>query len=124
MKAVLALAALALTLSACTEQDMCIYRATQDVKEAERRIDTLQGNIARGYAVHTSQEQVTVTGVCYRENGDPYECPKTEWKRVERPVAIDVGDQRQQMRALKARLPAMRTAAAQATAQCRQTYPE
>ncbi|HBZ45101.1 MAG TPA: hypothetical protein DEO85_13820 [Maritimibacter sp.] len=125
MKPVLSLAALALvTLAACSEQDMCIYRATQDLKTAERRISTLEGNVARGYAIHRSQERITYTGVCYDKAGDPYECPKTRWETVETPVSIDVPDQRRQLSDLRAQIPALTRAAANAQAQCRQAYPE
>lgn len=125
MKPILALGAAALiALAACSEQDMCLYRASADVKAAERQISTLQGNISRGYAIHKTQERVTYTGVCYRKNGKPYECPKTEWQQVERPVPIDVRDQRRQLRELQLRLPAMKRAATAAAQQCRVQYPE
>ncbi|MBV7409137.1 hypothetical protein [Maritimibacter sp. DP1N21-5] len=124
MKPLFALGSLVLLLAACSEQDMCIYNASSDLKAAERQLGTLRGNVARGYAIHKTQERVTYIGVCYDKQGDPYGCPKTEWERVERPVAIDVGDQRRQIAALESRLPALRAATARASQQCRVAYPE
>lgn len=124
MKPIIALGLALVTLAACTERDMCLYRAAQDLNAAERRIDDLRGNISRGYALHISRERVTYQGVCFDEKGEPYGCPKTDWQRVERPVPIDVADQRRQLRDLQAQIPALRRTAASAQAQCRQTYPE
>lgn len=124
MKPFLVLGVSLLILSACTEREICIYQAAQDLNAAERRIDELRGNISRGYALHVSRERVTVQGVCFDKDGKPYGCPKTDWQRVERPVSIDVADQRRQLRDLQARIPSLRRSAAASQAQCRQTYPE
>lgn len=118
-----ALAGLTL-LSACTEQDLCILRNTQDLRSAESRISELEGNVARGYAIHRTTEPYTYTGVCRDRNGEPYECTKTDFRSVERPVSIDVADQRAQLASLRARLPALQEKANLARSQCAQLYPE
>ena len=123
MRPLVALALLAL-LAACSEQDVCVYRANSDLRDSERRLSELQGNVARGYAIHTSQERRTYVGVCYDKDGDPYECPKSDWETVERPVAIDVTDQRRQIAAIESRLPALRRATAAAVQDCRAAFPE
>ena len=117
------LAALVL-LTACTEQDLCVIRNTQDLRAAESRIAELEGNVARGYAIHRSTEPYEYRGVCRDREGEPYECLKTDFRTVEKPVAIDVADQRRQLAALKARLPEMQEKANIAKAQCAQLYPE
>ncbi|MGR3362589.1 MAG: hypothetical protein ACU0CY_00260 [Maritimibacter harenae] len=124
MKPLLALVAAALLLTACTEQDMCVYRNTAELRATESRINELEGNIARGYAIHRTTEPYTFTGVCRDKDGKPFECTRTEFREVERPVAIDVADQRRQLRALKVKLPELEREAAAARAQCAQLYPE
>ncbi|MAM60689.1 hypothetical protein [Maritimibacter sp. UBA3975] len=118
-----ALAAL-LALAACTEQDLCVLRNTQDLRAAESRIGELEGNVARGYAIHRSTEPYEYRAVCRDRDGEPYECTKTDFRTVETPVPIDVADQRRQLAALKARLPALQEKANLAKAQCAQLYPE
>lgn len=127
MKPLYALAALAF-LAACSEQDLCVYRNTQDLRAAERRIAELEANIARGYAIHISQERYTYEGVCYKEgkNGKPvpYACLKHDWREVEKPVAINVGEERRKLAALKTALPALQARTNEAIAQCQTLYPE
>lgn len=128
MKPFIALGLVAVTLAACTEQDMCINRATQQVSAAERQIRTLEGNIARGYALHSTMERITYEDVCYKQREGkkpkPYPCTKSKFERVERPVSIDVADQRRQLRALKLQLPNLRRTAAETATQCKADYPE
>lgn len=102
---------------------MCVYRNTADLRAAEARIATLEGNITRGYAIHETRDLRTVTGICYRADGTPYECPKSEWVEIERPVSIDIADQRRQLADLKRRLPALRAAAQEAKRACEAAYP-
>lgn len=124
MKPVLAALAALVVLSACTEQDMCIYRNTQDLRAAESRIQELEGNVARGYAIHRTTEPYTYTGVCRDKDGKPYECTKTDFRTVEKPVSIDIADQRAQLAALRSQLPAFQEKASLARSQCAQLYPE
>lgn len=111
-------------LASCTEQDICVWRNTADLRQAESRIGELEGNIARGYAIHTSTETYQYTGVCHDRDGKPYECTKTDTRTVEVPVEIDIPDQRRQLAELTAKLPALQAAAETAKTQCRQLYPE
>lgn len=67
----LPLIAAAATLSACaTPREQCISRANADYRNVETAIATAQGNIARGYALHTQTVPYMVTSTCYRN--DPY----------------------------------------------------
>ncbi|MEC7762386.1 MAG: hypothetical protein VX874_10810 [Pseudomonadota bacterium] len=124
MKPFLAAIAALVALSACTEQEMCVIRNTQDLRSAESRISTLEGNVARGYAIHRTTEPYTYTGVCRDRNGDPYRCTKTDFRSVERPVAINIADQRAQLQSLRLQLPALQEKANLARSQCAQLYPE
>lgn len=126
MKPLLFLApfALAAALAGCSEQQMCVYQNTQDLRAAESRISELEGNVARGFAIFRTTEPFTYTGVCRTKEGKPYPCTKTDFRTVEKPVAIDVADQRRQLAALKAQLPALQKKAESVRAQCAQRHPE
>lgn len=54
MRLLLALPAL-LVLSACSEQQMCISRATQDLRTVRGFATEAEGNLARGYALVETQ---------------------------------------------------------------------
>jgi uncharacterized coiled-coil protein SlyX len=124
MKSFPVIAAALVALAACSEQDLCVIRNTQDLRAAQSRIAELEGNVARGYAIHRTTEPYEYRGVCRDRSGEPFECTKTDFRTVEKPVSIDVADQRRQLAALRAQLPEMQEKANSAKAQCARLYPE
>ncbi len=120
----LALPALALLAACATPQEQCINTASNQVRTMQALINTTQGNIARGYAIHRSQEPYEVIDVCYDTDGKSYNCFHTEYRTKETPVAIDVTEERRKLAQLKRRLPAEKRKMDAAIANCRVQFPE
>ncbi|MEI4232659.1 hypothetical protein [Roseovarius sp. D22-M7] len=125
----LALAA-ALVLSACaTPKQQCINDATQQLRSTENALATAQGNISRGYALHSQSVPYTVSHTCYRQYPHtntviPYSCPSTHYRTQTTPVAIDVAEERRKAARYREILPGLREAAAARIAQCNAQFPE
>ena len=114
-----------LLLSACaTPLQQCLNAADRPQKELSRAIETAELNIARGYAVHRSRDYYTYWGTCHDYYKGYYLCPKTGTRIKETPVAIDVGEERKKLAALRKSLPGAQARAQTAAHQCRATYPE
>ena len=120
----LALPALAILAACATPQEQCINTASSQVRTMQSLINTTEGNIARGYAIHRSQEPYEVLDVCYDADGKAYSCFHTEYRTKETPVAIDVAEERRKLAQLKRRLPAERRKMDAAIANCRIQFPE
>jgi len=126
----LTLIAAAATLSACaTPREQCISRANADYRNVETAIATAQGNIARGYALHTQTVPYTVTSTCYRNDPYrnivlPYPCPSTQYRTQTTPVAIDVSEERRKLADYQKILPQLRAQAQVEVEQCVAQFPE
>ena len=120
----LALPALAILAACATPQEQCINTASSQVRTMQALINTTQGNIARGYAIHSSQEPYEVIDVCYDADDNPYNCFHTEYRTKETPVAIDVAEERRKLAQLKRRLPAEKRKMDAAIANCRIQFRE
>ncbi len=120
----LALPALAILAACATPQEQCINTASSQVRNMQALISTTQGNIARGYAIHQSQEPYEAINTCYDKDKKPYTCFHTEYRTVETPVTIDVAEERRKLAQLKRRLPAERRKMDAAIANCRIQFPE
>lgn len=122
------LLALTLLLSACflSEQQQCISRASSDYNAMARRATVVQGNINRGYAIHTQTVPYTRMETCYTDEDipQPYVCAVEDTRIEETPVAIDIDAERRKLADLRRRMDAMRPGLDAAIAQCRATYPE
>lgn len=121
---VLILAPLALLAACATPQQACLNKASIEVRAVQSQMKTIEGNLARGYAVHKQQVPYQVMKVCENKEGKKYPCPETMWRTEEQPVAVDMDEQRAQLAALKAKLPALRRAYEAEADVCRATYPE
>ena len=124
MKRVALLAPLLLTACFLTPQEQCIHDARKDYVAQERQIELIQGNLDRGYAIHTQQVLATVPDTCYTELEEPYTCFREEWQTIETPVEIDFHEERRKLRDAQNRLQAMTPGVNAAIAQCRRIYPE
>lgn len=122
-------AAVALLSGCATPRDQCISNATQLYRNAETALATAQGNINRGYALHTERVPYTVAGTCYRNApygyaAIPYYCPSTHYRTQTTPVPIDVAEERQKVTQYQKMLPQLRRQASLQVEQCKAQFPE
>ncbi|MFO7759544.1 MAG: hypothetical protein R6V26_13905 [Roseovarius sp.] len=124
------LLSVAALLSGCaTPKQQCLSEVTQELRSVERALETAQGNIARGYAVHTQRVPYTVADICYRTHPRthaviPYSCPSTYYRTQTTPVAIDVAEERRKADAYRRMLPRLRDEARAGIRQCNAQFPE
>ena len=127
MKRLLLIAPFAL-LAACSEQDICISRATSQLRTINSLVAETQGNLARGYALEERQELRERDYVCRIDNGDGTVSEKictdvqTFTRRV--PVAIDLNAEQAKLDSLIERQALEQRRADAAVQQCRIQFPE
>ena len=120
----------AAVLSGCaTPKQRCISDATRQLRSVESALVTAQGNIARGYAVHTQRVPYTVGRVCYHTHPRthavlPYSCPITQYRTQTTPVAINVAEERRKVAEYQQMLPQLRQQADARIGQCNAQFPE
>jgi len=124
MKHFALLPALALIAACATPQEQCINTASNEVRSIRSGISTTQGNIARGYAIHRSQESYQAPDICYNKDKKPYRCFHTQYRTIETPVTIDVTEERRKLANLNKRLPVATRKMNAGVANCRIQYPE
>ena len=122
-------------LAACgTPQEQCILRQTRDLRTLDRLIAETQTNIARGYAVEEYTETIDYWGTCYapqaagpdgvRPPPVAFTCRRDRDVTRTRPVAIDLGAERQKLSSMQAKRRDLARAAEGPVAACKATYPE
>lgn len=124
-----AAAALLLLLGACsTPRERCIDDATAGYESVAFLISDLRQTIARGYALHHERVPYTTYDICYRT--DPYtghtfaySCPRTAYRTVTTPVAVDIAERREKLADYERLLPKLRARAAAGIAQCEARFP-
>ncbi len=125
MRKILSLTAIALALAACaTPQERCISGARSEQANISAQIGIIEGNIARGYAIHRQNVPYTFIGTCYDNTRTRYSCEKNATRIVETPVAIDIAEERRKLAPLKGRLMAVQARMDANVAQCRAQFPE
>jgi len=124
MKHFAILPALALLAACATPQEQCINTASNEVRAIRSAINTAQGNIARGYAIHRHTESYQVPDVCYDNNKKPYRCFDIEYRTIETPVSINVAEERRKLANLKKHLPTATRKMNAGVASCRVQFPE
>ena len=122
-------ASLGLLAACATPREQCISGATEQYRSVEAAIATAQGNISRGYALHTQSVPYTVTTTCYRNDPYrnivlPYPCPRTQFRTQTTPVAIDVSEERRKLADYQRILPQLREQASVQVQQCVAQFPE
>ncbi|SFJ85811.1 hypothetical protein [Celeribacter neptunius] len=112
-------------LAACSEQQMCISRATKDLRQVQSFIAESEGNLARGYALVEKQYIDYDYERCGEDaDGKTIYCrvPDVETRKV--PKAIDLDAEAAKLAALKAKEAQLQVTAAAATQACIEQYPE
>ncbi len=134
MKRMAIIVALGLLTACGTPQEMCIQRETRDLRTLDRLIAGTEGNIARGFAIEEYTETVDYWGTCYQPQATgangvrpapvAYACRRDRDITRTRPVAIDLGAERQKLVSMQAKRRDLARAAEGPIAACRATYPE
>ncbi len=125
MRALIALTPFALLAACATPQQACIAQNSVELRATEAQILKINDTLSRGYAIHKQQVPYTVMGVCFsEERRRSYPCPGTRWRTDERPVAVDLNDQRARLAVLeKKRAPLLKAHQAVVKA-CVAAHPE
>ena len=118
---------LLVALGACASpRERCVSNALEEVRDVEQRIAVAEGNIARGYAIHVSEEPRASVGFC---SGNRHgrvgvsTCIGTDNGPREQAVAIDVGEERRKVERLRSRLTEVQIALQSRVDQCA-IYPD
>lgn len=117
---------LLLTLAGCSEQQMCINKATREVRTLDRLINESEMNLARGYRMEDETVMFHRWVVCgpVGNNGRPYMCFEPEEQTVQRPVPIDPIVEKRTLANMKAKRAALMKPASASVAECKRVYPE
>lgn len=120
-----------LILSACgTPQEQCIRAGTADLRQVDRLITEVEGNIQRGFGYRTVTFQTlewvdcTPAPVAGQPAPAPQRCavPMTETRREA--VALDMTAERRKLVDLQAKKAELDRAAVSLAAECRAKFPE
>lgn len=112
-------------LAACSEQQMCVSRATKDLRQVQSFIAESEGNLARGYAlVEKDYIDYELERCGEYPDGKPKFCrvPEIETRRV--PQAIDLDAEAAKLAALKKKEAQLQIQADAAIEACKIQYPE
>ena len=119
---ILGLIALPLLLAGCLSPlERCIAQANRPAVATASAITETQGNIARGYAIHTQTVPYPIMYFCTPPGERSHYCTRQGYRTVETPVAINIDQERRKLASLRKILTRQKTEAQRATAQCRAT---
>ncbi|WP_460275154.1 hypothetical protein [Celeribacter sp. ULVN23_4] len=124
MRWLIALAVLPL-LAACSEQQMCISRATKDLRQVQSFIKEAEGNLDRGYAlVEKEYIDYDIKRCGENKDGKPIFCrvPDVQTRKV--PKAIDLDAEAAKLAALQKKEAQLQIEADAAIDACKVQYPE
>lgn len=124
MRTVFALPAL-LLLAACSEQQMCISRATQDLRAVRNFVNEAEGNLARGYAlVETEVVDYERRSCGETPKGDTKYCRVAVKDTVIKRKSIDLDGEAAKLAVLRQKEAVLATKADAQVLACKQAYPD
>ncbi|MEM5477516.1 hypothetical protein [Pacificibacter sp. AS14] len=124
MRPLFALPAL-LLLAACSEQQMCISRATQDLRAVRGFVNEAEGNLARGYALVETQVVDYERKLCgVKPNGDKKYCRVAVEETVVERKAIDLDGEAAKLAVLRQKEAALVLKTDAQVLACQQAYPD
>lgn len=124
MRLVLALPAL-LLLAACSEQQMCISRATHDLRVVRGFVEEAKGNLARGYAlVETEVVEFEYERCGTKKDGSPRYCHVPDTRTVLKRKAIDLDAEAAKLASLRNKESSLVKQADMGVLACQKAYPE
>ncbi|TNE66448.1 hypothetical protein [Celeribacter ethanolicus] len=112
-------------LVACSEQQMCISRATKDLRQVQSFIKEAEGNLGRGYAlVEKEYIDYDIERCGTNDEGKPIFCrvPDVHTRMV--PKSIDLDAEAAKLAALKKKEAQLQIEANAAVEACKVQYPE
>ena len=119
---ILGLIALPLFLAGCLSPlERCIAQANRAAAATQSAITQTQGNIARGYAIHTQTVPYPIMYFCTPPGERAHYCTRQGYRTIETPVAINIDQEKRKLASLRKILARQKTEAQRATAQCRAT---
>lgn len=122
---------LPLLVAACaTPQERCLSDATAALRPVDRLIAETEGNISRGYGLQATTVYRDVWVPCwggygaygYRAGGGM--CIDEQAQIIQKPVAVDIREERTKLAQLKAKRRELAAAAAPKVAACEARFPE
>lgn len=112
-------------VAACSEQQMCISRATKDLRQVQSFVAEAEGNLARGYAlVEKEYIDYDLEKCGEKEDSSPIYCRVPEIRTRTQPKAIDLDAEAAKLAALKKKEAQLQLQAEAATEACIAQYPE
>ena len=128
MRALFALAPIALLAACASPQQQCLTNVTKELRVNAFLIAQTQANLDRGYAIDRQQRVSRGFDMCRERDRDGAVsttlCRTTQVRDVNVPQAINLEVERDTLDQLLARRANLEKQAAAATAQCRALYPE
>lgn len=120
----IALSGLAVLVACASPQEVCVAKASKNLRTMDQLIAETRANLARGFAIKTESFVVNELQKCGVENGEDVFCEVAVADERKVPVAIDLGAEQQKLNSLVSRRAGMAKAVQSATAQCRAQFPE
>lgn len=124
MRFVLIFLAALVTLSACTQRDICISQATRDLRVLDGLIAETRATLRRGYAVEERVIETTRTRGCRLADGTVGVCTVEVPTTVRTPVAVDLDAERRKLDSMLARREGLVRETEAAVRACQAAYPE
>ena len=122
-----ALLALPVLAACASPYNRCVREYSGDYLRLSAQIETTQGNIDRGYAIHKQTVPETVWEHCPRYRDGKiigYRlCPETYYREIETPVVISVPSERERLKRLTRERAALQPRHDRVTEQCRAAHP-
>lgn len=124
MRLVASLLAIAV-LASCSEQQMCISRATKDLRVVRGFAAEAEANLKRGYALVEVEKVELVREICQvLEDGTEIFCEVPVITTVKEPKAIDLDAEAAKLKTLKSKEAQLARQAEADVAACKAAYPE
>lgn len=112
-------------LAACSEQQMCISRATYDLRTVQDFVAESRANLARGYAIVETEEVEIERYLCEeRPDGTRRYCERPVIEKVDKRVAIDLDAERAKLASLVQKEAQLTEKAQRDVAACKVEFPE
>ncbi|MFT6168503.1 MAG: hypothetical protein ACJAR9_000613 [Celeribacter sp.] len=114
-----------LILAACSEQQMCISRATHDLRTVRSFVNEAEGNLARGYALVETQVIDFERRACgQKPNGETAYCRVPVEETVIERKSIDLDGEAAKLAVLREKEAALALKAEAQILACKQAYPD
>lgn len=112
-------------IAACSEQQLCISRATKDLRVVQSFASEAEGNLARGYDIVSVEKVGYEREICgVRKDGKKRFCRVPYTYDVDEPRAIDLNAEAAKLASLRKKEASLQAQADSNIAACQRAYPE